>query len=165
MQRERGLTLLELLITLAIAGLLLVVGLPSLSHLLRDNTLTFESTQLLKQFRFARAQAIDGRTRVTLCLLTTGNACSQTGSRLVVFVDANNDGALNAGETLLTELQAYDGELAVSSNQTRYRFDPDGTAMGFSGTVTLCMPGQQQVAVILAASGRVRQQTNATVCG
>ncbi len=65
----RGFTLLELLIVLAIIGLLTSVALPHLKGLTRSNTMASANEQLLNDLALARQRAINGRSVVCVVFM------------------------------------------------------------------------------------------------
>ncbi|MGN5009675.1 GspH/FimT family pseudopilin [Aeromonas veronii] len=54
----RGFTLIELMITVGIAAILLLVGLPSMSQRLAAERLDRSATELASAYRFARSEAV-----------------------------------------------------------------------------------------------------------
>jgi type IV fimbrial biogenesis protein FimT len=65
--RTRGFTLLELMFTLALAGVLLGVGIPSFRTMIANNRLTTETNQFVTAINFARSEAITRNSAVTFC--------------------------------------------------------------------------------------------------
>ncbi|MCK4834370.1 MAG: GspH/FimT family pseudopilin [Gammaproteobacteria bacterium] len=90
MKKQTGFTLIELIVTLAIVGIVLTVGVPSLKTFLQGNRLIASSNELLSAFHLARSEAIKLNTRVTICESSDGTKCDTTGSwkeGWIVFVD------------------------------------------------------------------------------
>ncbi|MGK0674481.1 MAG: GspH/FimT family protein [Halothiobacillaceae bacterium] len=69
-----GATLLELLVALAVMGMLLTVGVPSFEAMLARQRLVTAANELLGGLHLARFEAIRRNQRVTLCRLPTGEA-------------------------------------------------------------------------------------------
>jgi len=76
--RASGFTLLELLITMAIAAILLTLAVPSFQYVTNANRIAGEVNGLLGDLQFARAEAIkEGRT-VNVCVSTNGTTCANS---------------------------------------------------------------------------------------
>ncbi|MEO1751234.1 GspH/FimT family pseudopilin [Thiofaba sp. EF100] len=69
-----GGTLLELLVTLAVSGILLIVGVPSFEAMLARQRLVSTANDLLGEIHLARLEAIRLGRRVTLCRLPSSEA-------------------------------------------------------------------------------------------
>lgn len=67
---QRGLTLIELMITLSIAAILLAIGVPSFQRLILDQRLTGSANELLSGLAISRSEAIRLNTRLRFCLST-----------------------------------------------------------------------------------------------
>lgn len=96
MKNNAGFTLIELMITVAIVGILLVVGVPSLKNTMQSNQVIAASNDLVSAMHIARSEAIKLNSRVTICESSNGTSCGTTGSwedGWIVFVDA--DGLLD----------------------------------------------------------------------
>lgn len=95
MKKETGFTLVELMITLAIVGILLMVGLPSLKTTMQGNQLVAATNELLSALHVARSEAIKLNSRVSICATagdgTTDCAGSDWSKGWVVFVDGAGD--------------------------------------------------------------------------
>jgi type IV fimbrial biogenesis protein FimT len=87
MQRSRGFTLIELVVTLTVAGILTALAIPSFKTTIQNNRLITESNDLLAALLYARSQAIGGgstsSTYVHVCAAnssTSPTGCSASSS-------------------------------------------------------------------------------------
>lgn len=87
----RGFTLIELMITIAIAAALLKVAAPSFTSFMRNSTLTSATNTLLTAINTARSEAI--KTGMNAYVIPNGSAWS---AGWLVFVDLDNDGNFTA---------------------------------------------------------------------
>jgi type IV fimbrial biogenesis protein FimT len=115
-----GFTIIELMLSIALAGVLLAIAAPSYTTMVLNNCLTTKANGLVSALQLARSSAITFHDDVTVgalpCSVSGGAACSTTnefGSGVVVFrdidgdnladaaiEDADGDGVLDAGEDL-----------------------------------------------------------------
>lgn len=132
-QRQSGFTLLELMTAILVGSILLTVGIPSFTTVVKNANIIGESNGFLADLHFARDLAITRNRRVVVCPSATGQACdgaAWTDGR-IVFVDEDADGARDAAETIervadeLSDLVIQPFQFA---NSVTYR--PNGRAMG-----------------------------------
>jgi type IV fimbrial biogenesis protein FimT len=73
---SNGFTLPELLITIAVASILLGVAVPSFSGLMMSNRLTTQANDLVGAINFARSEAIKRNRTLSLCRASSKSASS-----------------------------------------------------------------------------------------
>ncbi len=93
MKKNTGFTLLELMVTIAVVGVLLTVGVPSLRTFMQGNQLISSTNELLSALHIARSEAIKSNGRVTICESSNGTSCANSGTGdwkdgWIVFIDA-----------------------------------------------------------------------------
>ncbi len=71
-QHHQGFTLLELMVTIAVLSILLAIGVPSFTTLVRDNRVVGAANELLFHLQLARSEAVRGRGPVSLCAVNPG---------------------------------------------------------------------------------------------
>ena len=75
-QSQRGLTLVELMVTLAVAIILIASGMPLFTGVAANNRATAQSNSLLAAIRLARSEAVKRSTDVFVCPVSDPSAAS-----------------------------------------------------------------------------------------
>ncbi|WP_217126713.1 GspH/FimT family pseudopilin [Hydrogenophilus thiooxidans] len=109
-----GVTLVELMVTIAVAAIVLSVAVPAFRSLIVSNRLTATTNAFVAALNLARSEAIKRNARVTLCKTADPNAASPTCSAsaswnqgAILFVDRGTVGTLESGDTLLRVLGPF----------------------------------------------------------
>jgi type IV fimbrial biogenesis protein FimT len=138
--RPEGFTLWELMMTLAVAGIVLGIGVPSFMDFQRSNAMTAAANDLVGGVLFAKTEAVKRQTPVTLCSspnpTAADAACGAGNGGFIVFVDENGNGTptdatdgnaeVDAGERLLLQRSAPGGAINVSSDSGYVAYGPTG---------------------------------------
>jgi type IV fimbrial biogenesis protein FimT len=160
---QSGVTLVELVSTLAVATLLLATGIPEFKHILASNTLTREINTMVTHLHLARSEAVKRGKRVVLCPSSNGFKCL-TGidwsQGYLLFVDQNGNREFDETELRLRHHVTGRSKPRITSTAGRrsITYRPDGSATGSNLSLTFC-PAQQRVspkAVIVSNTGRPR---------
>lgn len=97
---SKGFTLLELIVTLAVAAIVLSMAIPSFTSSILNNNSIALGTEFNSALQFARSEAIKRSSRVSICPSANGETClsaSDWAKGWMVFVDlATSDAASSA---------------------------------------------------------------------
>lgn len=115
--RNQGFTLIELMVVVAVVAIIATIAVPGLQSFVANNRQAGAVNDFLASLYFARDEAVTRNTQVALCPSTDGMDCDAVGWEAghIVFVDADADGALDAGEETLTRSGALPPGLTVRS--------------------------------------------------
>jgi type IV fimbrial biogenesis protein FimT len=95
-RRSRGFTVMELLVTLAIAGVLLGLGVPAFRDFMRNGRLTGAANELLITMVTARNEAVRRQAVVSVCPSSNpdqaGATCTGSATQgYIAFIDTNSN--------------------------------------------------------------------------
>jgi len=158
-----GFTLLEMLLAVAIAAILLIIGVPAFQDFGARQRMSTAMHALQSQLVLARNEAIRFNVPVIVCPGNLDHGCSDDSDwshGWIVFSDFNGDGQYQNLETV-HRIEAGVEQLVVhsSSGRPRLRFYPNGSAPGSNGSITFCDwrgPAQARKLVI-SNTGRIRR--------
>lgn len=139
-----GFTLIELIITLVIVGVLLGIGVPNFRSFIQNSRITSQSNELVGVLATARSEALKRNQAVVVCrsadptavtpTCTVGGGTWETG--WLVFADQNNNNSFTAadGDTLLKVYSGLTGNNTLRGNSAAL---VDFVTFNRSGTTTL----------------------------
>lgn len=131
-QRQHGMTIVEVMIVLAIAGILAAIGVPGFVDLIRTKNLVAAASDLKSDLTFARSEAVKRNRRVLVCPAgTAANTCGTSTDWSVgwlVCVDSDANGVCDAATTTAPNPLRLQAAIAQPTTVT----GPNG-AIRFSG--------------------------------
>jgi type IV fimbrial biogenesis protein FimT len=157
---QRGISLVEQVMVLAIVGTLLGTALPSLLHVLGRNQVQVAQSDFMTALQHARSNAAINGKRTLFCPSLDGRHCSgqtQWEHGWLLGLDTDGDHQPDGGPSYTGA--AYAG-MRITSSQGRHdvRFQPDGSAGGSNLTLVFCDPGRDDhvLSVVVSNPGRIR---------
>jgi type IV fimbrial biogenesis protein FimT len=148
--RERGFTLVELMITVAVAAILVAIAIPSFKTITLSNRLNASANELVDSINSARMEAIKRNNYAQFCSNsaskngsdTLGAKCTAAGTGAAVLLEdatSKTTFVAHAAEAKVSTPLKFNGDLkAVRFNGQGIGVEPDGTALGNSVVVDIC---------------------------
>lgn len=133
-RRQAGMTAVELLFTMAIAGIVLALAVPNFRDFIQNNRAAEEANALVGALALARSEAVTRGVPVTVCSSADGATCADdtdwtTG--WIVFTDVNAplgdvDDAADPPDTVLRALPALREGSELTGDATFVSYAPSG---------------------------------------
>ena len=173
---NKGFTLIEMMITVAIAALLLTIAVPSFEGFITNNRLSTQANAFVGALQLARSEAIKRNLSVTVCKSGDGQDCSNNASGFeqgwIVFADPNDSGTHDSGETIIKTNQGMPQRMSLicvigntnnlcQNGEEPIRYRADGTVAPVNNPrLRLCQQGNNNRRdIVVSRTGRVRVTT------
>ena len=160
-----GFTLVELIITLAIAGIGLVIGVPSYQGLVERQRASSAMHLLTAHMASARITAITYRIPTVVCPSDRAGGCRRDGDwsqGWLMFFDADGNRSPDVRQDILRDENAPihpSLRILSSSGRSQLRYLPDGRSAGSNISVRLCREDVLLGTVVVNNVGRIRSET------
>ncbi|WP_250207260.1 GspH/FimT family pseudopilin [Alteromonas oceanisediminis] len=159
MRNQTGVTLLEMLITLAIVAIVLTTVAPNVQSILIQNRITAEINELSGVIQYARHHAIDQQIDTLVCPSDDFSSCTTNwGQAKMVFADENGDGSRGNDEPILAATGVTHPVNVLTGPNGSMRFLASG-AVAAPAVLRLCHENDEAEyarALTISLQGRVK---------
>ena len=143
-RRVAGFTLVELMVTIAVAAIVVAVGVPSFLRTLARHTIASQAEELQDAVRVGRTEAMKRSGPVVLCRTEESNPTHCAGSggswqTWVLFTDAGRSGTFAAGDAVLRQQQDASKRTTVTADAASIRFEATGIAHADTGSAVFVL--------------------------
>jgi len=102
---QSGITLIELITTIAIIAIIATFAAPSFSHLIKKRSADSTINNIFRNFELARTTAVNQGSPVTLCTSKNNQTCNANGGEFFIsFLDPELDANLDTSVDINTQI-------------------------------------------------------------
>lgn len=167
--RSKGVTVVELMMAVAILGILTAIALPNFASALTSNRLANTSNEFIATVAFARSEAMRNNRGAVFCASADGSACGgDWEGGWIVWADDNADGVRQdsgPGEEPVLRRQGPLLKQVATGGGTTIRFSPRGSVIAGTGTILVSaescpsgQPFQRSLQVLAGGMARVQKE-------
>ncbi len=115
-RKKNGFTLIEAVVTVAVAGILLSIAIPSFSKMIERNRISSATNEFMSAMMLARSEAVTRTIPTSICASDTGTSCNGALNNYakgwVIFSDCDADGVIDNTATTCD----FDGDGTVDKD-------------------------------------------------
>lgn len=171
-KQVRGFTLLELMVTVAIAGIVMAVTLPSLTQMVRVTRQKGVASDFFIDVMLARVEALKRARSVTICPTADDATCVGSASgwtnRRLIFVDQDSNGTFSGSDVLIKVSESVKNGITVTdasgTPSAWLRFRPVGVVVGGARTFDVAATSVSTRKVCVRATGQVSVSEPGAAC-
>jgi type IV fimbrial biogenesis protein FimT len=156
-KRQRGFTLMELVITIAVLAILTTLAVPSFVQFIQNNRLSSEANELVAALQYGRSEALRRGEEVQVCSSSDQTSCGGDWNQgwIAIADPGGDDEVLRVWQSPGTDFQFSPGSGTVGFN--REGFSTNANAQAFDLQLENCTTDNAR-RVLVEPSGRVASQ-------
>lgn len=117
---SQGFTLVELVVTLAVAAIIMAAAVPSFRSMIQNNRVATQTNEFVTALNLSRSEAVKRGVPVTICRSSSQTACTAGPNwevGWIVFTDGGVPGTVDGTDTVLRVHGALSGGTTLASTQ------------------------------------------------
>ncbi|ABV35815.1 methylation site containing protein [Shewanella sediminis HAW-EB3] len=157
---SKGFTLIEVMVTMAVAAILLGIGVPSLVSVYESVRVNNNIEKINNIFLFARNQAISYGTTVNVCAFASTTSCGTNwGNGIRVYITR-----ADSSEKELRVIDNFNPNDKLTGSSSTFTFSPEGLSSG--ATIIYCPGGKnsQSKSISVSSSGLISYGVDGKSC-
>jgi type IV fimbrial biogenesis protein FimT len=161
---QKGVSLIELMITVTIVATLLIVVAPNIQGILIKNRIAGEINELSSIIQFARNNAIDEQIETIVCPSEDFSVCTTNWNHgKIVYADLDGNGERGAAEGLLVATSSGSELNKLTGPAADIQFQPSGAANSTTALLLCHKDGENKYArqLNISLQGRVKMSRDA----
>jgi type IV fimbrial biogenesis protein FimT len=159
-KRQSGYTLVELLTTISVMGVLSAIAIPGTKDIVQNNRRVNLTNNMVYSMHMARSEAVKRNQQITACPSIDGGNCDNTdwSTGWIIFndIDRDREFSVDSDETIFLHVNGSENiGITAETFTTRFTYRPNGRVMGTttainSGQFTFCdSRGSQEARVVI----------------
>ena len=161
---QNGFTLIELIVTMAMAAIVLSLGVPTFRGVIADNGMVADANRFVVSVNLARSSAVKYQRDATICASTTWNQTTPTctggtdwSEGWIVYVDKDRDGSVDADEVVSVNEPLNDRMSFESGSEGTFTYNARGFVDNGGDNIDLCdsRTGETGRSIRINGAGRV----------
>ncbi len=174
MKTQKGFTLLELMVTVSIVGIVLSFAGPSVRDMINNAELKSGFRNISSALSLARSEAVNRQGAVSVCPTSNRTSCgSSWAAGFMVFRDVNENGVLDTTDTSIRVFDALGEGVSLTRTMTNgsttrayVRYTESAVLLSDldAGNFVMCdsRGAIQAKAIVINATGQLRSATDTT---
>jgi type IV fimbrial biogenesis protein FimT len=175
MKKDDGFTLIELMITLTVLGILAMIAVPAFFELISNNRMTSTTNSISAGLQAARSEAIIRKVPVIFCQNNgSGTDCAGTMTTLaagwLIRTDVDSDGVFDTGvDEVIRITDAFPSSMnfTLSSTPNFIRYNTQGMSTTHPASIQVCddsRSGELGNTILLNGTGGVSVSATKPTC-
>ena len=170
--KQNGFTLFELLVAIAIAAILVTVGIPNLRDMIMDNRIIAQTNHFVATMNAARSSAVRYQRTAIVCATSDFDAavptCSDStdwSNGWIVWVDKDRDTETAADEIVVVAPPLGGSVTMNSGGATRFTYDARGFGTSAGDNLSFCDSRSGETGRIIRVNDAGRVHVTTLGCG
>jgi type IV fimbrial biogenesis protein FimT len=169
-RKSAGFTLMELIVTIIILGILAVIAYPSYRTIMQNMRVSSITNDFMATLAFARAEALARGSSVSVCAAadTSDTSCGSSANwnnGWIVFLDPTASGTIGDPSDRLKTHDPLQSGGVINTNQAFITYSRNGFALAGMGNYTITTPScSGNSAQLINISNTGRADVTSTAC-